>query len=264
MNPGKTYAVGWCIPVILFILVMVMAGSAGCIKIAQNALGGGKEGGSADTASGSSLIAPQSVSTTSSGITSTPQTTNSVLAFSPTTTPDIYVIQHATRINGTSVNYLSFLNRQPLYTNTYTMNGYPVGLLANVAQGPLYVVFTVNPVNDCLKHPEDCRGSTTVPVNQAFMTITVLDNQTHQIVAEDGYGGEYSSDTGTYSSDCTAQSSTSNTFSKEYDPDRCQQPTARYISLYRQGEFQIVMNGMYCSVTVSIITGSSPLATPTE
>jgi len=258
----------------LTLLLIFLIGSAGCIKVAQNALGGGEGSRSAgssvipaNTPPGSVAVAGQSTSSYLSGNIPTPQVTDSVTAFSPQQTPDPYPIQHGARFNQTSLNYVSFLDRKPLYSNTYTMSGYPVGLLVNVTQGPLWVVFTVDPANDCLKNPGACRGSTTVPVDRTYMTITVLDNQTDQVVAQDGYGGVYSSDTGTYGSSCNSQASTiTNSFSSNPYADTCQQPGPRYITLYRQGEFRIVMNGMYCSVTVSVITGSSPViatASPT-
>ena len=38
-------------PIELIILVLLMVGSAGCIKVAENALGGGKSGGTGDSSS---------------------------------------------------------------------------------------------------------------------------------------------------------------------------------------------------------------------
>jgi hypothetical protein len=248
-----------------------MVGSAGCIKIAENALGGEKSGNTANSAASqdaqtsSPAVVPQSATIPQPNTTPVPIITDSVMEFSPQPTPDPYVIQHGARINGTPVQYLSFLNRQPDFTRTYTMNGYPVGLLVNVTQGPLYIVFTVNPENDCLKDPDSCRGSVTVPVNRPYMTITVLDNQTNETVAEDGYGGEFSSDTGNYNNGCSSyQSSVSNSYSWAPNDNVCQQPGPRYITVYRSGQFQIIMDGSYLDVTVSIITGSSPYPATTS
>lgn len=242
----------------LMLLLIILISSTGCIKLAQNALAEGTAGGSSGSALGSSNISPQWPFPSSLGNAPSPQITDSVTEFSPTPTASDYVIQHAPRINGTALDYLSFLNWQPDFKKTYTMNGYPVGLLVNVTKGPLYVVFTVTPENDCLKDPESCRGTVTVPVNRPYMTITVVDNKTNDVVAEDGYGGEFSSDTGNYNNNCASdQSSVSNTYSWAPNDNVCQQPGPRYISVYREGQFQIIINGMYCSTSVSIITGSS-------
>ena len=238
---------------LLFILALLIS-TAGCIKLAQNALAGGSSG----STSGPSGIVPQGILPSTPESVPSPQSTDSVTEFSPPQTPSEYAIQHATRINGTALDYLSFLSQQPDFSNTYTMNGYPIGLLVNVPKGPLYIVFNVSPENDCLKHPDDCRGSVTVPVNPPYMTITVIDNKTGEVVAEDGYGGEYSSDTGNYNNNCAGgQNSVSNTFSAPSDSNACQQPGPRYIPVYRIGQFQVIMNGMYCSTSISIITGSS-------
>jgi hypothetical protein len=253
--------------VLMFLLVLLIS-SSGCIKLAQNALGGEKTistdapAPSPDIPVGSMTVVPQRESPTHSVEAPAPNITDSVTEFTPKQTPSEYVIQHGTRINGTPLNYLSFLNRTPDFTRTYTLDGYPVGLLVNVTQGPLYVVFTVSPENDCLKNPDACRGSTTVPVSRSSMTITVVDNQTNETVAEDGYGGMFSSDTGKYSNDCSSsQGTVSNTYSQpSNDNDNvCQQPGPRYIPVYGCGQYQIILDGSYLDVTVSIITGSSSI-----
>ncbi|ABS56901.1 hypothetical protein Mboo_2387 [Methanoregula boonei 6A8] len=255
----------------LLLILVLLVSSAGCIKLAQNALAGESAGRITESPSGSSGVVSPGLSTSVSGSVPSPQATNSVTEFSPAQTPSEYVFPNATPINGTALDYLSFLNQPPEFTKTYTMNGYPVGLLVNVPQGPLYIVFTVSPENDCLKDPDSCRGSVTVPVNRPYMTITVVDNTTGKVVAEDGYGGLYSSNTGgnVNNNGCgSGQSSVSNTYSWAPNDNVCQQPGPRYIPVYRVGQFQIIMNGMYCSATVSIITGpsitnsSSVMATP--
>src|SRR5208283_215128 len=219
MRTGKKTIIPIHIPIVLVILVILIVSSAGCIKIAQNALGGEKTGSpnssaiSTDSQSGSMAVIPHSTPTSISDDVPTPKITDSVTEFSPQVTPNPYVFPQAVQINETPLQYLSFLNRQPDFTKTYTMNGYPVGLLVNVTQGPLYIVFTVNPENDCLKDPDSCRGSVTVSVSRPYMTITVLDNQTNETVAEDGYGGEFSSDTGNYNNGCPTSQNTEYTVS---------------------------------------------------
>ncbi|MFY9981700.1 MAG: hypothetical protein WAK75_03925 [Methanoregula sp.] len=265
MCTGKKTIIPILIPIVQVILVILMVSSAGCIKMAQNALGSEKAGNtdnsevSTGVPAGSLAIEPQNASTPLAVEVPSPTITDSVTEFSPRPTPDPYVIQHGARINGTPLDYLSFLNRQPEFTKTYMMNGYPVGLLVNVTQGPLYVVFTVNPAYDCLKDPDSCRGSVTVPVSRPSMTITVRNNQTNGVVAEDGYGGEFSSDTGTYNNGCSSdQSTVSNSNSNAPNDNVCQQPGPRYITVYGSGQYQIILDGSYLDVTISIITGTSP------
>jgi len=66
------------------------------------------------------------------------------------------------------------------------------------------------------------------------MTITVRDNQTQQIVAQDGYAREYSSDIGRYSISIT----TKNEDSTESETTTSE-PGPRYIPVYKEGQFQI-------------------------
>jgi hypothetical protein len=212
-------------------------------------------------------VIPQSTPTSPAIEVPSPTITDSVMEFFPQPTPAPYVTPNETRINSTPVDYLSFLNRQPEFTKTFIMEGYPVGLLVNVTRGPLYVVFTVNPAIDCLQNPASCAGTDAAPSNP-YMTITVLDNQTNETVAEDGYGGIFSSDTGNYNN-CNAQSNNgqssgtiSNTYSWVPNDNVCSQSGPRYIKVYRSGQFQIILNGNYLDVTVSVITGSSPQVTP--
>jgi len=258
---------------VLMLLVVLLLSSAGCIKVAQNALAGATAGESTASESGSAGIVPPGLSLSTGVNAPSPVVTDSVTEFSPTQTPSEYPIQHATRVSSNQLDYLSFLNWPPDFEKTYTMTGYPVGLMVNVTKGPLYVVYTVTPENDCVQHPEDCRGTTTVPVNRPYMTITIINSATNGVVAEDGYSGGYSSDTGTYtytgsgySTSCGAggQGSVSNTYSWAPNDNVCSEPVARYIPVYAEGQFQVIINGMYCSTSVSIITGASapPASTP--
>ena len=246
-----------CIPIALVILGVLMVSSAGCIKIAQNALGGEKTGStnssatSPDSPSVSMAVIPPNASTSLPDNVPTPQITDSVTEFSPPATPDPYPIIHGVRINATP--QYSFLTRTPEFTRTYALAGNAVGLLVNVVQGPLYIEYTITPKYDCLNDPESCRGTVLVPVNRPYMTITVRDNQTQQIVAEGGYAREYSSDTGNYqytNTVASADSTENGTYTSEPEP--------RYLSIYREGQFQIIMDGDYLDVTISIITGEPP------
>jgi hypothetical protein len=241
----------WCITLSLAILIVILVSSAGCINMITKAT----EGGNAATPTGTPTIT-ENASTPAPIFQQpvaqlTPMKSDVVVEVTPYTTPDPYPIIHGVRINSTP--QYAFLYRQPEFTKTYTLSGNAVGLLVNVAQGPLYIKYIVKPKYDCLNDPDSCRGTVLVPVNNPYMTITVRDNQTHEIVAEDGYAREYSSDTGNYHFTTTVESADS-TEAGTYESE----PGPRYIPIYREGQFQITIQGSYLDVTVSVITGASP------
>jgi hypothetical protein len=95
------------------------------------------------------------------------------------------------------------------------------------------IYFTINPKYDCLNDPDSCRGTVLVPVNLPYCTITVTDNQTHQIVAQDGYAREFSSNT-----------------------------TDRSIAIYGAGQYLITIDGNYLDITISLASGD-PTPVPT-
>jgi hypothetical protein len=177
---------------------------------------------------------------------------DSVAEVTPFLTPDPYPVIHGTRINATPLDN-DPLDRTPVFEKTYTLDGGAVGLLVNVPKGPLYIAFVVTPEYDCMKNPDSCRGNLAASVNRPYMTITVRDNKTHEIVAQDGYGSIYSSDTGqeTFSNTgldlTTGITSTSTTT-----------PGPRYIVIYKEGAYQVTIEGAYLDVDVKIITGNSP------
>lgn len=262
----------WFVMIVLAVLIGISIVSAGCIKNAQHLVdGGGAEELTAPEASGTGVpnVAPPTPTTVPVPVL-TPAKSNIVTEVSPILTPNPYVIQHAARINSTP--QYNFLYRQPEFSKTYTLTGNAYGLLVNVVQGPLYIKYTVNPKYDCLSDPDSCRGTVLVPVNNPYLTITVRDNQTGQIVAQDGYGGQYSSDTGNnngYSgSDDSDEVTASTTFSSAESDENSEgysNPAEdskglgpRYIPVYKEGQFQITVEGSYLDTTVSIITGSSP------
>ena len=145
-----------------------------------------------------------------------------------------------------SIAHLSLRKTTPL-------SGNATGLLVNVAEGPLYIVFVVTPEYDCMANPDSCRGNLAASVNRPYMTITVRDNQTHEIVAEDGYAREYSSDTGNDEFSSTSTDSTeANTITTTTYPG------PRYIAIYKEGAYQITIEGNYLTVDVKILTGASP------
>lgn len=258
--------------IILAVLIGISILSAGCIKNAQHLVDGGGVTDETDPGISDTGI-PEVTPTAPTPIpvpVLTPAKSNIVTEVAPILTPNPYAIQHAPRINQTP--QYSFLYRQPEFTKTYTLTGNAYGLLVNVVQGPLYIKYTVNPKYDCLSDPDSCRGTVLAPVNRPYMTITVRDNQTGQIVAQDGYAREYSSDTGTYNgysgSDDTGDVSASTTFSSAESDDNSEgysNPAEdskgegpRYIPVYREGQFQITVEGNYLDTTLSIITGTSP------
>jgi hypothetical protein len=181
----------------------------------------------------------------------TPAKSEVVTEVTPFLTPDPYPIIHGTRINSTPLD--NPLDRNPEFEKTYTLGGNAVGLMVNVAEGPLYIVYAVTPKYDCMESPESCRGNLAASVNRPFMTITVRDNYTHEIVAEDGYGREFSSDTGNYqftitSTDPATGETTTTTTS----------PGPRYIEIYKEGVYQVTIEGNYLDVDMKILTGASP------
>ncbi|MFA5153563.1 MAG: hypothetical protein WC554_13450 [Clostridia bacterium] len=243
---------GTIVIVILFLLGASTL-TAGCIKNAQHLIR--DEGSTADMDPGVSGTAIPDITATTPAphqITEiTPAKSEIVSEVTPFTTPDPYPIIYGARINSTP--QYAFQYRQPEFSKTYTLTGNAYGLLVNVVQGPLYIRYTVDPKYDCLKDPDSCRGTILVPVNRPYMTITIRDNQTQQIVAQDGYGGEYSSDIGHYHFYGTVTSDDSS----ETQPYNSY-PGPRYIPVYKEGQFQVTIEGNYLDTNIGIITGTSP------
>jgi hypothetical protein len=260
MTREKRNALRTYIPVILVLLLIFALCSAGCINMIRKSVTNetaatptvpvGVTESPAATQSVPQTLQPTEQQT---AVSVTPLKSEVVIEVTPYTTPDPYPTIQGVRINSTPQS--SFLDRTPEFTKTYTLGGNAVGLLVNVVQGPLYIVYTVDPKYDCLMDPDSCRGTVLVSVNRPYMTITVRDNQTQEIVAQSGYGREYSSNTGNYG-EITYQGakvdSTDNT------GESVATPGPRYIAIYREGRFQITMQGNYLDVNLKIITGASP------
>ena len=231
---------------VLFIVMVLMAGTCGCVRLMQQSM---------DSGNGTSSNDSGNLTSTQTDVTSTffagqgrfpphaPITTPTqqesgttagsglqVYSAAPDVTPDPYPVQHGTRVNST---VLTSRYVTPSVTRTYTLGGAPVGLGVNVTQGPFLIYFTINPKFDCLNDPDSCRGTVLVPVNRPYCMITVTDNQTHQIVAQDGYAGEFSSNT-----------------------------TDRSITIYGTGQYLITLEGNYLDITLSLATGD-PTPVPT-
>ncbi|MDD1689986.1 MAG: hypothetical protein LUQ66_04945 [Methanoregula sp.] len=177
-----------------------------------------------------------------------------VKVVTPILTPDPYPVLHANQINSTpSYNRL---DRSIEFEKKYHLTGGAEGLLVNVAEGPLYIVYVVTPQNDCLN--DVCRGDKTKPVQRPYLKITVRDNLTHEIVAEDGYGYEYSSDTGKQkiTEEITHADGSTETYTGPTIP--------RYIPVYKEGTFHITIEGAYLDAEVKILTGAMPSRLDTE
>ena len=273
MNTGKRSPVTGCVSLALLIFIVLMAGSAGCIKLAQNAISGEPVPTTVPTIAETPVVTPAALPLSTPTPVPipvlTPAKSDLVTEVTPDVTPNPYIFPNAIPINA-SPQLPAYQYRTPEFTRTYPVNSTnPIGLRVNVVQAPLYIVYTVNPVNNCLTDADSCRGSnpaqtasadsTGTSVNSAnnpYMTITVRDNQTGEIVARDGYGGIYSSDTGTYQFTYTANLSTS--VNGKQQQTYTVTPGPRYIAVYKGGQFQITIDGDYLDVTVSIITGTAP------
>jgi len=249
------------IPVKIMVVLILLAAltlSSGCInKLMQKSSDSAQAGDSVpqDTpgmnATSSPAGAQPSALQQMPGAQMTPAKSDVVTEVAPYLTPDPYPILHGTRINDTPIE--NPLDRTPEFEKTYTLEGNATGLQVNVAEGPLYIVYQVTPKYDCMVSPDSCRGNLAASVNRPYMTITVRDNQTKEVVAQDGYAREYSSDTGRYeitisSIDETTGEPVTTTAS----------PGPRYIKIYKEGVYHITIEGAYLDVNVKILTGASP------
>jgi hypothetical protein len=150
----------------------------------------------------------------------------------PELTPDPYPVQHATVINTTtslSLRHVRIANFQ----KTYVFRGNSTGLLVNATMldGPLWISFDIDPLFDCLNDSESCRGEPGKSVSRPYFKLTVRDNSTRTIVAEDGYGREYSS-----------------------------QKDNRTIKIYGEGWYHLTLTGNSVDVDLAVSTGTIPVA----
>jgi hypothetical protein len=181
----------------------------------------------------------------------TPVKSDTVQEISPDLTPDPYPIIHGTRINQSWVNNTIYYGPYE-FEKKYTLRGNATALRVNVAEGPLYVIYVVTPQNDCLVSPGSCKGDLLKPVNRPYLTITVRDNQTHDIIAEDGYAREYSSDIGDYEFKIESRDDAGNTVTSTTEPG------PRVLKVYREGTFDITFEGNFLDVDVKVKTGATP------
>jgi hypothetical protein len=83
-------------------------------------------------------------------------------------------------LNDPPIRVSGYYPSQEIYRNTYDLQYRNVGLLANVTRVPFIIDFHVDPASN---NPNDC-----------FFRLTVRDNSTNKIIAENGYGSLYSND----------------------------------------------------------------------
>jgi hypothetical protein len=248
----------------VLILIIVTTCTSGCIRMFQQGTDTASSGDatSLNTAEmNSTSVAPRNTSAPPAPPVAamTPAKSSVVTEVAPIRTVDPYPIIHGTRINETAPE--NPLYRTPDFEKRYHLAGNATGLLVNAPDGPLYIVFEVIPLNDCLINPTNCRGDLLTPINRPYMTITVRDNQTGEIVAQDGFGQIYSSDTGRYKFSYTSQnkdSLLSSGYSQESETSTSSEPGPRYIPIYKEGTFHITIEGNFLDVNVWILTGDSP------
>ena len=241
---------------VVLILLAVMTVSGGCVKMLQKSTEPDQSNDvSPMSSTGTEVTAAPPVATPGSGqqipvVKMTPVKSEVVTEVAPVLTPDPYPILHGIRINDTP--QYNRLDHGVEFEKTYHLSGYATGLLVNVVEGPLYIVYEVTPKNDCMASAGSCRGTLMTTVNRPYMTITVRDNQTHEIVAEDGYGREYSWDTGNYEFSITSEDDAGSTTTSTTTPG------PRYIAIYREGVYHITIEGIFLDATVKILTGALP------
>lgn len=222
---------------ILIFVIFLAVISSGCIKLMQQSTGSAgiqqHEVPHLEPVTAVAIADPVSTSPKVASPRPTPSvipTTFSIFSDAePILPPDPYPIQHATQINETPLT-----NRHVRYaelSRTYVLRGNSTGLVVNatVLEGPLWIGFEVKPLLDCLENVESCRGGVTKTISRPYFTLTVRDNQTREIVAEDGYGGEYSS-----------------------------QKTNRTIKIYEEGQYHLTLTGNSVDVTLAVATGAAP------
>lgn len=224
--------------VFLILLILAVTLSSGCLKIMQQSGSGANPGSSAlvqDTLKKSDSPHPQKNVSPSQLTITKPTSPDLVMSALPELTPDPYPIQHAMQINA-SAEPLRHM-RLAEFKQTYVLRGNSTGLIINATklEGPLWIYFEVKPLYDCIENPDSCRGETGKSISRPYLTITVRDNQTRAIIAEDGYGREFSS-----------------------------QKENRTIKIYGEGRYHLTLTGDSVDVTLAVATGAIPLLNETQ
>jgi hypothetical protein len=246
----------WHFVSLILLLILAIATTPGCLKVMQHAIDENDE--STDPSLSTSKNITQTLSAQKPTATSTrpgilpplplyghgskpitlsPSTTpgldagsfpDLVSAALPELPPDPYPVQYAMKIN-TSAEPLHHV-RVAEFKRTYVLRGNSTGLIVNatVLKGPLWIYFDVEPLYDCLDDVASCRGDEAKTISRPYFTLTVRNNQTREIVAEDGYGREYSSQKGN-----------------------------RTIKIYEEGWYHLTLTGNSVDVTLAVATGAA-------
>lgn len=238
-NHNQKAGQGWgktgCFLLLIF-LVFISAGACGCIKLIQQSTGNTgtqPEALHPDPVKTVAISVPvthaRKISPAQPTITLTATTPDLITDAAPILPPDPYPVQHAMQINETPLT-----NRHVRYaeaTRIYVLRGNSTGLVVNatVLEGPLWIAFNVKPLYDCLEDVESCRGDEAKTISRPYFTLTVRDNQTREIVAEDGYGEVYSL-----------------------------QKENRTIKIYKEGQYHLTLTGNSVDVTLEVATGAAP------
>ncbi len=227
---------------IFLILLIIMSCSCGCIRLVQKSLsnddGSGANGSSGTCKDGCDVVTTQThkprttfnAGNAAGRDVSRPVTPTLVAETAPILEDAPDPVQHATRFN--TSDDTSRLTRVPDFVKTYSLQAGAIGLIVNVTKGPLIIRFDIDPVHDCIEDPDSCRGNLAASANRPYCTVTVRDSGTRAIVAQDGYGREYSSDTSNH-----------------------------VITVYGSGQYHITLEGSYLDLTLSITTGASAFTT---
>lgn len=233
----------WCC-MWLLLLLLAAAMEPGCLKVMQQYSDQENSAGSPpvvhNNAEKTGIPSPRNSTSAAPALpavpAAAPPSPDLVTDALPHITPDPYPAQHAVQITTTPGPSLRL--RYPDYQRTYTLRGNTTGLVVNATSlknGPLWIYFDVEPLYDCLEDVESCRGDNVKTISRPYFTLTVRDNQTREIVAEDGYGGVYSS-----------------------------QKTNRTIRIYEEGRYHLTLAGDSVDITLSVSTGAVRNATPQQ
>jgi hypothetical protein len=225
----------------LIVVLAVMA--SGCIKLVQQSTGSAGNP-VPDVQSQNPVVTPVPadpaalVLPTGSPVPATmvqPVASHIVADAAPILPPDIYPVQHAVQINESPWSNRHV--RSADFSRTYVLRGNATGLVVNATalEGPLWIGFDIEPLYDCLEQPESCRGEAARTISRPYFRLTVRDNETGEIVAEDGYGQEFSS-----------------------------QKTNRTIKIYEEGRYHLTLTGNSVDVSLAVATGTAPIVSATQ
>ena len=224
--------------IILVLLLVAAAAAPGCLVLMQQPTGEGSHAGVSAPPSDQRQDYPVPSPTVQPVKPPVPQPQKTIAPpprvadALPILTPDPYPLPHHVLPNASQPALSPLV---PEYTRKYTLRGNATGLTVNVTKGPLLITYDINPLSDCLDQPESCRGTLVKSVNRPYFTLTVRNLTSKEIVAEDGYAREFSSE-----------------------------KTSRTVKIFSEGEYHLTLTGNYLDVTIAITTGDSPRANGTR